>query len=250
MKLAMLSDIHANLLALEACLLDCQKQGVDQLALLGDLVGYGAQPAQLVERVHTLQQSRGAIVLRGNHEEIAICGVDGESIGAQTAAWTHQQLRQEQLAWFEQLPLTHRWSDVLLVHATAHSPEKWHYAVDARVAGLSLAAACEDPAIRYVFGGHVHHQSLYYKSSQQHLISFSPTAGVAIPVPAHRCWLATVGSVGQPRDGDTRAGYAIFDNERRTLTFRRVAYDHLAAAMLVRQAGLPETIAARLETAK
>jgi diadenosine tetraphosphatase ApaH/serine/threonine PP2A family protein phosphatase len=250
MKLALLSDIHANLIALEACLSDAYKHGVDEMAFLGDLVGYGAQPAQLVDRVHALHKDCGAIVLRGNHEEIALMGVGGNSLGGQTATWTHQQLNNAQLAWLNQLPLTHRWADALLVHASAFQPEKWHYVDDARSAGLSLDAACQDDTARYVFGGHVHHQTLYYRSSDRQLMPFQPTAGIAIPVPAHRRWLATIGSVGQPRDGDTRAGYAIFDSVRRTLNFRRVAYDHLSAAELIRQAGLPDALAKRLEIAR
>lgn len=250
MKLALLSDIHANLLALEACLADAHKQEADELALLGDLVGYGAQPAQVIDRVYALHKERGAIVLRGNHEEIALSGASGNSLGGQTAAWTQQQLSAAQRAWLAQLPLTHRWGEAFLVHASAHSPEKWQYVDDERTATLSLDAACQDFGVRYVFGGHVHHQTLYFRTGEQRLMVFRPTAGVTIPVPAHRRWLATIGSVGQPRDGDPRAGYAIFDSVRHSLTFRRVPYDHVAAAQLVRQAGLPDAVAQRLETAR
>lgn len=78
-------------------------------------------------------------------------------------------------------------------------------------------------------------------------MSFKPTAGVAIPTPSHRRWLATIGSVGQPRDGDTRAMYALFDSTSEKLTFHRIAYDHMAAAQSIRKAGLPEFFAHRLE---
>jgi diadenosine tetraphosphatase ApaH/serine/threonine PP2A family protein phosphatase len=102
--------------------------------------------------------------------------------------------------------------------------------------------------VHYVFGGHVHHQSLYYRGTGRQLMAFKPTAGVSIPTPKHRQWIATIGSVGQPRDGNPRAMYAVFDSTLAKLTFHRVAYDHRAAAQAVRQAGLPEFFAQRLET--
>jgi diadenosine tetraphosphatase ApaH/serine/threonine PP2A family protein phosphatase len=98
-----------------------------------------------------------------------------------------------------------------------------------------------------VFGGHVHEQSLYYRGSAAGLMKFSPQPGVAVPVPSHRQWLATVGSVGQPRDGKPEAMYALIDTERWQLSFHRVPYDHFAAAWAIRAAGLPAQFADRLE---
>jgi diadenosine tetraphosphatase ApaH/serine/threonine PP2A family protein phosphatase len=101
--------------------------------------------------------------------------------------------------------------------------------------------------VRYVFGGHVHEQSLYYRGATASLMKFTPQPGVAVPVPSHRQWLATVGSVGQPRDGKPQAMYALIDTERWQLTFHRVPYDHVAAAWAIRAAGLPTFLAERLE---
>jgi diadenosine tetraphosphatase ApaH/serine/threonine PP2A family protein phosphatase len=97
-----------------------------------------------------------------------------------------------------------------------------------------------------VFTGHVHEQRLFYQGAVGKLMAFEPTPGVAVPVRAHREWLATVGSVGQPRDGDPRAMYALYDANNAQLTFLRVPYDHEAAAAAIRRAGLPEANAARL----
>jgi hypothetical protein len=94
--------------------------------------------------------------------------------------------------------------------------------------------------IRHVFGGHVHRQMLYYQGQGRGLLEFVPTPGAAIPVPAHRRWVATIGSVGQPRDGRQEAMYALFDRDAARLTFARVAYDHAAAAAAIRAAGLPD----------
>lgn len=250
MRYALLSDIHANLPALEACLEHARSQGFDRLALLGDLVGYGPHPSEVVQRCQALQQA-GAIVLRGNHEEIIQTHhleAHSESLGGQTAGWTHAQLSPAQRYWLEVLPLSAREERVYFVHASADAPERWRYVEDDRIAGLSLDGACAlFPDVRYVFGGHVHHQSLWYRGTGRQLMKFAPTPGVPIPTPKHRHWIATVGSVGQPRDGNPKAMYALFDDQAGRLTFHRVAYDHHGVARAVRAAGLPEFFAERLE---
>lgn len=247
MKLALLSDIHANLQAMQACLAHAEQQGASQFALLGDLVGYGGDPAPVMDFTMQLAQ-RGALVLMGNHDAMALnpqqqCKLLGEA----TAAWTHAQLNKQHREFLAALPLTARLQSCFFVHASADAPADWRYVDDERSAQASLTAASADPNVRHVFGGHVHHQSLYYKGSGGGLMAFSPTAGVPIPMPAHRHWIATVGSVGQPRDGQPAAMYAIFDLTHLRLTFHRVAYDHAAAAAAVRRAGLPDYFARRLE---
>ena len=155
----------------------------------------------------------------------------------------------QQRAFLAGLPLTARMGpDALLVHASADGPERWHYVADSNAAERSMAAATQiDPAIRYVFSGHVHEQALYFLTPTAKLMRFSPQPGVPVPVPPHRQWLAIVGSCGQPRDGDTRAMYALFDAGAATITFQRVRYDHMAAAAAVRASGLPAFFADRLE---
>jgi len=247
MKLALLSDIHANLQALEACLAHAQGQGAQQLALLGDFVGYGADPVAVMQRVMRLAE-QGAWVIRGNHDDMALHPpAEIKTIGDSTAQWTHEQLDAEQQDFLAALPLTIRREAMLLVHASAEAPERWRYVYDSRGAAMSLDAVRDMAEVRYVFGGHVHMQTLYYQGSTGGLMKFEPTAGVAVPVPRHRHWLATVGSVGQPRDGNPKAMYALFDSERAQLTFHRVDYDHHAAAAAIRRAGLPEYFAGRLE---
>lgn len=250
MKLALLSDIHANLPALDACLAHARAQGANQFALLGDMVDYGPYPAETVERCRQLEQE-GAIVLRGNHDACPTSEPDAEATwGNIISSWTFNQLNQDQQAWLAQLPLTAIIDKVFLVHATADAPEKWHYIQDERLATRSLDAAAKNPEIRYVFGGHVHQQSLYYRGSGNRLMPFQPKNGIAISVGTHRHWLATVGSVGQPRDGDTRANYALLDSESSQLTFHRVSYDHLTVAQTMRALGLPDALILRLESGR
>jgi diadenosine tetraphosphatase ApaH/serine/threonine PP2A family protein phosphatase len=248
MRLALMSDIHGNLQALDACLQPAHAQRAERFAFLGDLVGYGADPGPVVERIRQLCDE-GAVVLKGNHDEMAVSPpAEVKNVGGSTAAWTHAQLDPGQRHFLDNLPLTLQHRNMLLVHASLDGPELWRYVYDERAAAASLDAAAVMPDVRYVFGGHVHLQTLYYRGAGAGLMKFLPTPGVAVPVPRHRHWLATIGSVGQPRDGHTQAMYALFDLEKSQLTFHRVAYDHHAAAAAIRRAGLPAFFADRLES--
>lgn len=247
MKLALMSDVHANIRALEACLEHAEQHGAQRHALLGDLVGYGAEPDEVVDRVMQLSME-GAIVIKGNHDEMAVKPpIGATTMGNSTAAWTHAHLSMEHRSFLAELPMTSRVESCLLVHASADRPEQWSYVDDERSAAASLDAAAQNPEIRYVFGGHVHHQTLYFRGTGRGLMRFAPTPGVAVPVPRHRHWIATIGSVGQPRDGQRSAMYAMFDTSALQLTFYRVPYDHMAAAAAIRRSGLPEYFAQRLE---
>ena len=252
MKLALLSDIHANLPALTACLAHARAQGARQFALLGDLVGYGAEPGPVLERCMQLVAD-GALAVRGNHDEASLAPpAAAQNLGGVSAQWTGPRLSAPQRAFLAGLPLTARAGpDVLLVHASVDAPGRWHYVTDSAAAERSMAAATQqDAAIRYVFSGHVHEQALYFLTPTAKLMRFSPRPGVPVPVPPHRQWLAIVGSCGQPRDGDVRAMYALFDPGVASITFHRVAYDHLAEVAAVRASGLPEFFADRLEAGR
>ncbi len=246
MKLALLSDIHANIQALEACLAHAEDKGAQRYAILGDLVGYGADPVAVIERVQALQ-AQGALVLKGNHDATAVHPPTvARTVGESTALWTHAQLSPAQRQFLDQLPLTIEQQGLFLVHASADSPQLWRYVYDARAARACLEAAGEAPQVSYVFCGHVHQQALYYGEAGSALMKFLPSAGLSIAVGGPQRWLATIGSVGQPRDFNPQAMYALFDPELLQLSFQRVSYDHLAAANAIRRAGLPTLFAERL----
>jgi len=244
MKLALLADVHSNLEGLTACLEHAAEQGADAHAFVGDLVGYGADPVAVLEVVAG-HAARGALVVRGNHDAAILAdGADTMNKSAEAAVeWTRAQLGGAHRAFLAGLPLTARQEEVFLVHASADRPADWTYVTDVLRAGQSLEAARGT----WVFSGHVHEQMLYYQGAAGRPLQFRPQPGVPIPVPAHRRWLAIVGSAGQPRDGNTAAAYALLDTGRRTLTFFRVPYQWARAAAKIRAAGLPEGLARRLE---
>ena len=248
MKLALISDIHSNRQAFEACLAHARAHGAERFALLGDFVGYGADPVAVVEAVMQLA-AQGAWVVRGNHDEMAVQGGGGDgTLGSQTRAWTHDRLSAEHRQFLAGLPLLLPQPPLLLVHASAAHPEAWRYVDSERAATACMAAApAETP---HVLVGHVHHQTLYYRASGRDLMKFMPTPGVPVPLPRTRRLVACVGSCGQPRDGDPRAMYALYDAGSARMTFHRVAYNHVAAAAAIRAAGLPSLFADRLEVGR
>jgi diadenosine tetraphosphatase ApaH/serine/threonine PP2A family protein phosphatase len=242
MRIALLTDIHANREAFEACLADAERRGAARLVLLGDLVGYGADPAFAVARARALVEA-GAILLKGNHDEAAVADRGGMTAdAAAAAAWTRSVLAAEDKDFLAALPLEIEEEDRLYVHADAANPARWHYVRDADDARRSLDAT----AARLVLCGHVHVPALYGLTATQKLVAFRPVAGVATPLTRPRRWLAVLGAVGQPRDGDPAAAYAMLDTASGELTTLRVPYDIEAAAAKIRAAGLPEALASRL----
>lgn len=249
MRLALISDIHANRQALDACLAHARQQGAEQYAFLGDLVGYGADPVAVLDQVMALAD-QGAWVLKGNHDEMALAPPAPSreaQLGEQGAQWTHAQLTPVHLDFLRALPLTFGHEALLLVHASADHPEAWRYVDGERAAEHCLEVALSQKLGTHVLVGHVHHQTLYYQGAGRLLMRFEPQPGVPVPISPHRPMVACVGSCGQPRDGDPRAMYALYDRDARKMTFHRVAYNHAEAAAAIRQAGLPEFFAQRLE---
>jgi diadenosine tetraphosphatase ApaH/serine/threonine PP2A family protein phosphatase len=241
--IALLSDIHGNLEALNACLRDASESGATRYAFLGDLVGYGADPQGVVDIV-ARHAADGAIVVKGNHDEAIekTPSYMNESLRA-VIAWTREILTDDAKTFLSSLSLCVRNEGMCFVHASAAAPGRWDYVDGSAAAQRSMDAA----QTAYTFSGHVHDQELYFQSGQGRTNVFRPARGNPIPVGSHRRWLALVGSVGQPRDSNPAAAYAQFDTLHETIVFRRVPYDHLAAARKIRDAGLPASIAYRVE---
>ena len=243
MKLAVITDLHANREAVSAVLAHAQAHGAEAHVFLGDYVGYGADPGWVLDRVRE-HVARGAIAVLGNHDEAVVVGPSPTMVAeAKTSAtWTRTQLSAEQLAFLKALPLTATASDCLFVHANAFAPGAWGYIEGRSEAARSLLATPH----RFTFCGHMHEPRLYHLAANGKGGEFVPLAGEPIVLSAQRRWLAIPGATGQPRDGNPAACYASFDTKSATLTFHRVPYDHEAAGAKIRAAGLPPRFADRL----
>ena len=242
MLIALLTDIHGNREALEACLAHARSRDIGRYVFLGDYVGYGADPGFAVDTVAEHVQ-RGAIALLGNHDAAA-CGAKERMTDDAAAAieWTVGQLSATQRDFLSMLPMTAEDDDRLYVHASAAAPARFDYVIDERAAGASLQAT----RAQRTFCGHTHVPMLFHLSVTGKLARFDPPAGVAIPLSPQRRWLAVIGAVGQPRDRNPAACYALYDDVARTLTYVRVPYDIERAAQKIRAAGLPPFLATRL----
>lgn len=245
MLLAILTDLHANREAVEACIAHAEQQKAGQYAFLGDLVGYGADPEWVMSTVIAYVQ-RGAYALMGNHD-IAILQDDRQGmnpIARQVVEWTRSQLSDAQIAFIRNLPYRIDLQDLLLVHANAWAPDEWEYVDGVMEAMRSMHAT----KAQVTFCGHVHMPTLYHMTMTGKTGEFLPTPEHSIPLSKQRRWLVIPGSVGQPRDGNPAACYATFDTNTQELTYFRVPYDNETAAKKIIAAGLPVSLAQRLMT--
>lgn len=243
MMIALLADIHANREALTACLADAERRKADRYIFLGDFVGYGADPEWVVDRVMEYV-AHGALAVLGNHDSAALGVPESMNAMAQEAIeWTRPRLNMAQQDFLKQLPMTVTQDGRLFVHASAYEPPQWHYIGTAHDARQSLDATTAEQT----FCGHLHMSTVYHLSLTGKLIEFEPGSEISIPLLRGRKWLAVIGAVGQPRDHNPAACYALLDDVKNTLTYIRVPYDVVTAARKVREAGLPTILAARLE---
>ena len=237
MRYAVLSDVHGNLEALRAVLADAADRS-DSAFCLGDIVGYGADPAACVDLVG----ERCEAVVVGNHEHAVTGRLDLEWFNpyARAAAeWTREQLDREAVAWLDGLPLIREVDEATLVHASPAGPDEWDYLVSAEDGFATFGAF----GTRLCFVGHSHVPRVWSSGSWGRDWEPHPEA---IAVEAGCRYIVNVGSVGQPRDRDPRAAYALWDSESRSITIRRVVYDVAAARTKIVAARLPRFLADRL----
>jgi len=241
-RLALFADIHANQQAFAACLEAARARGAERMICLGDIIGYGADPESTVETVMDLVD-RGAMAVRGNHDNAI--GTPSENMNAEAQAaieWTRGRLSAGQRRFLAELPLTRQDDERLYVHSDASHPARWRYVQGTPEAARSLEAT----EAHITFCGHIHKPALYSMSSAAKMTSFVPAAGVPVQLLGGRRWLAVIGSVGQPRDGNPAAAFAMFDTASREITYCRVPYDFETAANRIRANGLPHWLADRL----
>ncbi len=243
MRYLVLTDIHANLDALDAVLRDASRSGYDEVLVLGDLVGYGAEPNAVIDRVIALEPR---VIVRGNHDKVASGIEDADDFNAvaqRAVSWTLANLSPDHRDWLAALPRGPELVDPL-VEVCHGSPFDEDAYIFSELDALRALRASHRPLCLF---GHTHFPAIYRLSDGRFDVSMEATQTPAeIPIEEGWKYLVNPGSVGQPRDGDPRAAYAIVDESERTLSLYRVAYPLEDAQEKVIRAGLPEALALRL----
>lgn len=234
--IAFISDIHANLPALQAVLADIEKEAIPEIICLGDVVGYGAQPAECLE----LLRERGIVTLKGNHDAVVADGpMEDRGRGYMRLMWnwTEEALSFDQRCWLAELPLTLERPGFQAAHATLRHPRDWGYVLTAEQADLHFAH--QEKLLCFI--GHTHRPAFWVAGED----ASRDATSLQSLIPDKR-QLLNVGSVGQPRDGHPEACYLIYDAEAQEVRWQRVRYDISAAQYAIEDAGLPLAFAERL----
>ncbi len=238
MKIAVVSDVHSNLAALEAVLAAIDAEGVDELWCLGDLVGYNAEPDACV----SLIAERVTTTLCGNHD-LVVSGAIGMNVFASDAGaaarWTQSVITPETLEYLQKLIPEGERHGVEMYHASIRDPV-WEYVIDDRTAAVCMAAQRSSIALI----GHSH-VALMYGYVEGTFVAGTAAADSSLPL-GEGPFLLNPGSVGQPRDGDPRAAFLVLDLDQQRATWRRVEYDIARTQQTIHDAGLPRRLASRL----
>jgi predicted phosphodiesterase len=234
---AVLSDVHANLEALETVLADVEERGADDRICLGDFVGYGASPNECMDKLCPTIET----AVLGNHDDAAVrpAGVEAFNPDAARAArWTSRALTAEHRDYLMRLPLSVAWRGARLVHASPSDPASWSYVFRPGEAVREMASCSESLCLV----GHSHVPGTFeIKGSRATYTRTARVEGLR-----DRRYLIVVPSVGQPRDGDPRAGYLLWDDQAWTFEHVRIEYDLERAVERILDAGLPSYLAERL----
>jgi len=239
---ALISDIHSNIDALDAVLADIAQQPCRGILCLGDIVGYGPEPSRCVQRV----MESCVVSVLGNHEAMLFLmdrfsvGEFGETVG-EPLALAAKQLTNAQQQWLRALPITADLDPLTLAHASLHEPSAFHYIDSNKEAASHFAVQTTSVS----FHGHTHVPAIWEKGNKQ-ITCFAPMEQ-PVQLDESARYAINVGSVGQPRDTDPRASYALYDFENRVLLHRRVEYDIARAQARFKKAGLPAQNALRLK---
>ncbi|HSR10687.1 MAG TPA: metallophosphoesterase family protein [Thermodesulfobacteriota bacterium] len=236
MKWAILSDVHGNLEAFEAVLADLAPQKPGKVICLGDIVGYGADPNECIAALTNLTDLTAA----GNHDYGAVGMTSIENFNRmayRAIVWTGKNLTMRSMAYLRSLPFFVEVGQFVFAHAAPHEPGEWRYIASSRDAEESF----RELDGRTGFIGHSHVPMVLQRGGPR-----DRGKAEEMTLEEGASYLINVGSVGQPRDGDPRAAYGIYDDESRVYTVRRVPYDIAAAQKKIRKAGLPPFLAERL----
>jgi len=245
MKIAVISDIHSNLEALTACCRVAEEKGAEKFICLGDCVGYGPDPAAVLDMLQGLPNF--ACVL-GNHDEYMFNSIDVTSSAPvqMVAEWTIGQLSKEHLDFLKSLSFAIVENGVTYVHASAHQPNSWGYVTSVEKAKKCMNAA----ATNLVFYGHVHIPMIFHEKPDNQIELLRPQTGQTVHLHPNRRYVINAGSVGQPRDDNNEAGFMLYDEESHSVTFHRVVYDYKKTIEKIYQYKLHPDFAERLESGR
>ena len=238
MKYAILSDIHSNVDALNVVLADAQEQKCTHYVCLGDVVGYGPNPKESLEAVRELN----CPTIMGNHDEYCATELDltgFNPMAADAIKWTRAQLSEEDKAWLRDLKYVRIVESFTIVHATLDLPEKWAYVFDK----LAAAASFNYQHTAVCFNGHTHVPIAFVRGDK----GIKGGLYSKIRIEVGRKYFINCGSIGQPRDRNPKAAYVIFDLINNIIELRRLDYDIGSVQAKIRDAGLPPSLAQRLE---
>ncbi len=240
MKYAIIADIHANWEAFQVVLDDIQKQKCTNIACLGDVVGYNANPKECLDLV----RSMNIPCVKGNHDEY--CSSEEELEGfnphaAEAVNWTRKQLTEDDRKWLRDLKYVRLASSFTMVHATLDGPQRWGYVFDK----LAAAASFTYQNTPVCFFGHTHVPVAFIRDSVVRGGTYSK-----FKVEPGRKYFVNVGAVGQPRDGNPKCGYVVYDMDEGSIELRRLDYDIATTQKKILEAGLPPRLAERLSVGK
>jgi diadenosine tetraphosphatase ApaH/serine/threonine PP2A family protein phosphatase len=241
MRIGILGDIHSNLEALTKVVEALRGERVDHWVQVGDIVGYGPDPRACLELVRNL----GCTICMGNHDAAVVKLLDTDYFNAYARMaidWTRAQMHTEDLEYLRGLPLVVEHHDYTVVHGTLHMPELFGYVLTTVEARASIA----QQRTRICFVGHSHVPGVYIEPTKNADLRVLYDSELTTNIADASRVLANVGSVGQPRDEDPRAAYALYDTETGDLAIQRVAYDIQTTQAKIRRAGLPDVLADRL----
>jgi predicted phosphodiesterase len=240
MRYAVIADIHANLEALEVVLADTKEQKCTHYCCVGDVVGYNANPKECLDIV----RSMGMPVVKGNHDEYCSSEEDLEGFNphaAEAVNWTRKQLSKEDRQWLRDLKYVRLVASFSMVHATLDGPQRWGYVFDK----LAAAASFTYQNTSVCFFGHTHVPVAFVRDSMVRGGTYSK-----FRVEPGKKYFVNVGAVGQPRDGNPKCGYVVYDLDEGTIELRRLDYDIPKAQKKIMEAGLPQRLADRLALGK
>jgi len=236
MRLAIFSDIHSNLEALQAVLADARARECTEFVCLGDVVGYNANPHECVELVREMD----CPLVKGNHDEqasLAESSRDFNEMAEQAIEWTRKNLTEDDKAWLRGLRLQRQVRDFTIVHATLDTPEQWGYVFN----NLDAAASFTYQHTTVCFFGHTHVPMAFIRDEGVKRVRIEQ-----LRIEPTKKYFINTGSVGQPRDADWRAAYCIYHIEKNVVEQRRLKYNLAAAQKKIIEAGLPRLLAERL----